>query len=117
VAGSMLLVLGVVLWLVIPTMCSAVLSSSPAAQVDAGRLEHVIADKTAALGPPPADPVCLQSEVRQTCCPSACAAKKSPHWYKADSVLRGCMKGLGCSDADSKGATVFMKCNCARQKP
>ena len=117
VAGSMLLVLGVVVWLVIPTMCSAVLSSSPAAQVDAGRLEPVIADKTAELGPPPAEPVCFASDVKALCCPSACAVKASPKWMQADQVLRSCMRGLGCSDSESKGATVFNRCNCGRAKP
>ncbi len=58
------------------------------------------------------DPVCFASEVAKLCCPSACAVKNSPKWERANDVLRGCMKGIGCSDGESKGATVGMKCNC-----
>ena len=58
-------------------------------------------------------PLCFSSDIKQYCCPSACATKNSPKWTQADQVLRGCMKGIGCSDGESKGATVGMKCNCA----
>jgi len=115
VAGSMLLVLGVVVWLVIPTMCSAMLSSSPAPALDAGTLEHVIADKTAELGPPPADPACFASDVKQLCCHSACGVKNSPKWTQADSVLRSCAREIGCKGVD--GWTVGMKCDCQKGKP
>ena len=63
-----------------------------------------------------AEPMCFTSDVRTLCCPSACAVKKSPKWDQADSVLRACMRGIGCSESDSKGATVFMQCNCPKTK-
>lgn len=53
---------------------------------------------------------CFASDVKAYCCPSACAVKKSSHWYQANEVLRGCMRGLGCSSVE--GATVYMKCGC-----
>jgi hypothetical protein len=57
-------------------------------------------------------PMCFSSDVKQLCCPSACATKNSPKWTQADQVLRGCMKGIGCSDGESKNATVGMRCTC-----
>ena len=60
----------------------------------------------------PAEPLCFQSDVRLYCCSSACAVKSSPKWDQADQILRGCMRGIGCSDSESKGATVGMKCSC-----
>jgi len=60
-------------------------------------------------------PMCFMSDVKQLCCPSACATKNSPKWTQADQVLLGCMKGIGCSDGESKNATVGMKCNCERK--
>lgn len=62
---------------------------------------------------PPAE-MCFSSDVKALCCPSACSAKNSPHWDRANAVLRSCMKGLGCSDAESKGATVGMRCDCGK---
>lgn len=59
------------------------------------------------------DPVCFASDVAKLCCPSACAVKKSPKWTQADGALRGCMKSIGCSDGESKSATVGTKCNCS----
>ena len=64
-----------------------------------------------------AQPLCFASDIKTLCCTSACAAKASPKWTQADQVLRACMKGIGCSDSDSKGATVFMRCECGRGKP
>ncbi len=61
-----------------------------------------------------AAPMCFSSDIQKLCCPSACATKNSSKWTQADGVLRGCMKGIGCSDSESKGATVFMKCNCGK---
>jgi hypothetical protein len=58
-------------------------------------------------------PMCFASDVQKLCCPSACATKDSPKWPQANDVLRGCMRGIGCSDSESKGATVGMKCNCS----
>ena len=58
-------------------------------------------------------PMCFSSDVKQLCCPSACATKSSPKWSQANDVLRACMKGIGCGDGESKNATVGMKCNCA----
>jgi hypothetical protein len=57
-------------------------------------------------------PLCFSSDIQKFCCPSACAVKNSPKWTQADGVLRGCMKGIHCSDGESNGATVGMKCNC-----
>lgn len=57
-------------------------------------------------------PMCFASDVKALCCPGACAAKNGPKWSQASEILRGCMKALGCSDGESKGATVFMKCDC-----
>jgi hypothetical protein len=57
-------------------------------------------------------PMCFSSDVKAICCPAACAAKASSKWQQADEVLRGCMKGLGCSDGSTKSATVFMRCDC-----
>ena len=61
---------------------------------------------------PAADPLCFSSDVKTVCCPGACAAKNGPKWTQANEILRGCMKGLGCSDDENKGATVFMRCEC-----
>ena len=63
--------------------------------------------------PAPAE-LCFMSDVQKLCCPSACAVKDSPKWTDANEVLRACMRGIGCSEGDSKGASVFMKCNCKR---
>jgi len=56
--------------------------------------------------------VCFASDVSKLCCPSACGAKKSPHWYQADGVLRVSMRGLGCRASESKTANLSMSCNC-----
>jgi len=55
---------------------------------------------------------CFQSDVHVYCCPSACAVRNSPKWSDADKVLRSCMRSVGCSDSESKGATVGMRCSC-----
>jgi hypothetical protein len=57
-------------------------------------------------------PMCFASDVKALCCPGACVAKIGPKWTQANEILRGCMKGLGCADGESKSATVFMKCDC-----
>ena len=57
-------------------------------------------------------PMCFSSDVQKLCCPSACATKDSSKWDKANEVLRGCARGIGCKDVDSW--TVGMKCNCSR---
>lgn len=54
---------------------------------------------------------CFDSDVKSYCCPSACAVKKSSHWYQADAVLQQCMQSIGCGEKSSS-ASVFMKCNC-----
>lgn len=59
-------------------------------------------------------PMCFASDVKQLCCPSACATKGSPKWPQANDVLRACMKGIGCTDSESKGATVGMRCECKK---
>jgi len=61
-----------------------------------------------------ATPLCFSSDVKQLCCPGACSAKNGPKWSQANDILRGCMRGLGCSDSESKGATVFMRCDCGK---
>jgi hypothetical protein len=58
-----------------------------------------------------AEPMCFSSDVRQLCCPSACAVKRSPRWSGADEVLRACMVGIGCK-SEVRGATVGMRCEC-----
>jgi len=60
---------------------------------------------------------CFQSDVRQMCCPAACAVRNSPKWSDADKVLRACMKGIGCGESESKSATVPMRCECGKVKP
>ena len=64
---------------------------------------------------PDAVPMCFASDVKQLCCPSACATKNSPKWTVANDVLRACMKAIGCSDGESKDATVGMRCECRRE--
>lgn len=57
--------------------------------------------------------MCFSSDVQGICCPAACAAKNGKQWSKADEILRGCMRGIGCNDSTVHGATVGMRCNCA----
>jgi hypothetical protein len=59
-------------------------------------------------------PMCFSSDVKQLCCRGACSAKNGTKWSQANDILRGCMRGLGCSDSESKGATVFMRCDCGK---
>jgi hypothetical protein len=63
-------------------------------------------------GPSVALAGCAIWDIKENCCPAGCAAKKGTNWSKADEILQGCMRGLGCSDSDTKGATVNMKCDC-----
>ncbi len=65
----------------------------------------------AALFDLPPVPMCFTSEVREVCCPSACAVRAKHMPSDGDRVLRACLEGLGCSD---KSATVGMLCNCGR---
>jgi hypothetical protein len=58
---------------------------------------------------------CASWDIKDNCCPAGCAAKNGTNWSKADSILQGCMRGLGCSESDVKGATVFMKCDCKKK--
>jgi hypothetical protein len=55
---------------------------------------------------------CASWDIVENCCPAGCAAQKGSNWPRADDILRGCMRGLGCSEDDVKNATVFMKCDC-----
>ncbi len=64
------------------------------------------------FGPGVALAGCTSFDVKDACCAAGCAAKKGSNWSKADDILRGCMRGLGCSESDAKSATVFMKCDC-----
>ena len=52
---------------------------------------------------------CFSSDVRELCCPSACAAKRLSRWQSADQVLRGCEHMLGCVPSS---ASVSWKCGC-----
>lgn len=58
---------------------------------------------------------CAPWDVRETCCAAGCAAKNGPQWPKADEILRGCMRGLGCSESEVRGASVFMRCDCPKK--
>lgn len=121
----LLLGLGIALLMSLAAAESCASGVPPESQAtDPGVLEQVIANKTAELGyypleqgQPPAEAVCFASDVKQLCCPSACAVKSSLKWAKADEVLRACMRSIGCSDGESKSATVFSRCNCGRVKP
>ncbi len=54
---------------------------------------------------------CPSWDVQVYCCPSACSAKKLPG-HKEDTILRSCMRGLGCSEDESSHGTVFQMCTC-----
>jgi hypothetical protein len=54
---------------------------------------------------------CASWDIKASCCPAGCAAKNGSNWSKADEILRGCMRGMGCAENDAKGATVFLKCD------
>jgi len=120
VAWVGLTVAGVLLWVIIPGTCSAIVGSNgTASNANGFSLEQTIEAKTRDLAsapyePPTAEPVCFVSDVQKYCCPSACVVKDSPKWHQANDVLRACMRGIGFSDAESKGATVFTKCSCGK---
>jgi hypothetical protein len=60
---------------------------------------------------PEARAACGSQDVRNSCCPAACDAKKDPkNKDKANEVLRACMKRIGCVSYSS--ATVFSYCSC-----
>ncbi|MDB4935216.1 MAG: hypothetical protein JWP87_2188 [Labilithrix sp.] len=71
-----------------------------------------VAETRLTLSPREALASCASWDVKENCCPAGCAAKKGTQWSKADDILRGCMRGLGCGESDVKSATVFMKCDC-----
>jgi hypothetical protein len=56
--------------------------------------------------------VCFSADVQRLCCPAACAAKAGKDWTRADDILRGCMRGIGCGESTTSGATTFMRCGC-----
>lgn len=64
------------------------------------------------FGPKIALAACASWDIVENCCPAGCAAQKGSQWPRADDILRGCMRGLGCSEDDVKNATVFIKCDC-----
>ena len=66
------------------------------------------------VGPDLALAGCASWDIKDNCCPAGCAAQNGTNWPKADKILRGCMRGLGCPESDVKGATVFMKCDCPK---
>lgn len=112
----------IVLYTVAANACSDTPSgvALAAPSVDVATIASMTAKLAPAVleyGPPPAAPVCFVSDVKSLCCPSACAVKRSPKWETADRVLRSCMAGIGCSDSESKGATVGMRCDCGKAKP
>ncbi len=57
---------------------------------------------------------CWQSDVR-TCCESACRIRGA-HYFERDRILRACMRSSGCSDSETQGATVGMRCDCGGSK-
>lgn len=71
-----------------------------------------VAESQLTLAPREALASCASWDIKANCCPAGCAAKKGTQWPKADDILRGCMRGLGCGEGDVKSATVFMKCDC-----
>ena len=103
----------------LPATCAALVvgtvAGSPSPSAAADKLDALRGIPRPAALPEPSEqpePVCFASDVRALCCPGACAAKNGPKWPQADQILQGCMRGLGCSEGDSKGATVGMKCDC-----
>lgn len=97
------------LLLVVPAMCAARPGSSSAPPI----LPSSIADRTRQLEQAdPAEPLCIESNATETCCPAGCAAKRGQHWDKADKIFRACVKAYGCEHVD--GWTVFMRCDCSR---
>lgn len=73
-----------------------------------------LASQTLVVGPELALASCAPWDIRDNCCPAGCAAKKTNQWPKADNILRGCMRGLGCTEDQTKSATVFIKCDCPK---
>jgi hypothetical protein len=59
-----------------------------------------------------AQPLCFDVDVRELCCPNACAVRARRLPSDADRVLRACMRELGCSDTSIRAATVLMNCDC-----
>ena len=99
--------------------CRGMLSRHLAAFVATVALAFVglLTESSAApAGPSSTLAACMASDVRDVCCPGACAAKNGPNWTRADDILRGCMRGLGCEESDVRGTSVFMACDC-RQAP
>lgn len=59
---------------------------------------------------------CASWDIKELCCPAGCAARKSKsHWAKADDILQACMRGIGCTEGESKNASVFMRCDCPKE--
>ena len=60
---------------------------------------------------------CTRWDIRDVCCPPACAARSSAHEFQhADEILRGCMRGLGCGDSMTHEAHVLALCDCEAPK-
>jgi hypothetical protein len=57
-----------------------------------------------------ADPLCFSSNVRELCCPSACAVRAKRMPSDADRTLRACWMSLGCKG--SAPSSVGMFCDC-----
>ena len=54
---------------------------------------------------------CSSFDVRELCCPGACAARHLPG-SRENAILRQCMVGLGCAPSETDGATTFQHCAC-----
>jgi hypothetical protein len=87
---------------------------APIVRSEADGLDALASTELSA-GPSAALAACASWDVKDACCPAGCAAKNGTLWPKADDILRGCMRGLGCNEADVKSATVFMKCDCSKK--
>jgi len=115
-----LVVLGVLLWVVMPATCSALVGSSPLPAVDAGTLETAIRDNMSVAvgsysaqsvleyGPPAPEPVCFIADLKSYCCPAYCQAKGGAKFEKASAIFEGCAAGL-CGKERHPGHIV---CNC-----
>jgi hypothetical protein len=71
-----------------------------------------IASPTLSLDIPEALASCASEDIKKKCCPVSCNANKTDK-NKANKILRGCMKDLGCVSGLSD-ATVFSYCSCSK---
>ena len=117
VAGSILLVFGVLIWIA-PATCAAIVAPPSSATVqDAGTLEQAIEHKTAQLAPvpseygppPPPELAFFIADLKSICCPQYCQARNSVKYFdKADRIFEACAKSL-CDGRNHPGHIV---CDC-----